>query len=526
MGWPNSQRAGSLGPTGSLEERWPPRPSCLGGLHSGGAGREGGGVPKVQTRRPAAGGYSSAFPKGRPEHIPSPREGRRAEGSPQSPRPGASRGRPALLSQAPTPTAACQAGLEGCAPGGPAHSGHKGAPARPRGSRKTMGRLGTGVEAKWRRRLASRSPATGSRPGGRGAPAARPRGRPPRAGWACGAAGGMRGPCAWPWAAGRRATPARLCSPLLARRGHRRRPSRRRRAKWRRSGRRAPSRRTPGAAARARDAREARGPRNCPPRPALRPGAPGAVPTPGRGAARCPGPAHDCREGERGRKTGAARPPLAGAPCPAGPACPHARPGRSPARGSARNLKITLGFGREERARGRPRRRARAGGAASWRQHGRRPFVLLRRAGAGAPGSPEEPAPGRGPPRARRGRRLRPSASSLEPRHVQSTPLPCTHQGSGQGRARAAPWTPEGRGGDPFPPQELSGLQSRPSPALPRTPAAKTHNSRSRTPLSSQTLAARGLLRKKKKNSSKGAKGTIFFFFFFLLTRSARCHGV
>lgn len=175
MGWPNSQRAGSLGPTGSLEERWPPRPSCLGGLHSGGAGRGGGGVPKVQTGRRAAGGYSSAFPKARPEHIPSPREGRRAEGSPQSPRPGASRGRPARLSQAPTPTAACQAGLEGCAPGGPgghAQSGDKGAPALPRGPRKTTGRQGTGVEAKWRRRLALRSPATGSRPGGRRAPAA------------------------------------------------------------------------------------------------------------------------------------------------------------------------------------------------------------------------------------------------------------------------------------------------------------------------------------------------------------------
>ena len=77
------------------------------------------------------------------------------------------------------------------------------------------------------------------------------------------------------------------------------------------------------------------------------------------------------------REEGRERPPLA-TPQPGPGSGPS--PGPSPAGGSALNLKIKLVFAREERARtgAQAALRLQSGrDAASWCQHGRRPFVLF-----------------------------------------------------------------------------------------------------------------------------------------------------
>lgn len=142
-------------------------------------------------------------------------------------------------------------------------------------------------------------------------------------------------------------------------------------------------------------ARDAPGP--AAPRDGLRrrPPARGAVPRtlsgPGRGTAACSGRPTTGRAGEGTRKRTAAA--ISRPQCDQ-PARPPAFPAPAPAGGSALNLKIKLVWeGGASAAGGTGCARAAPGrDAASWCQHGCRPFVLCCLGSAGAPRSPEKPA--------------------------------------------------------------------------------------------------------------------------------------
>lgn len=144
------------------------------------------------------------------------------------------------------------------------------------------------------------------------------------------------------------------------------------------------------------------------------------------------------------------RPPLA-TPQPGPGSGPSLGP--SPAGGSALNLKIKLVFAREERARtGAQAALGLQSGrdAASWCQHGRRPFVLFCLGSAGAPRSPEKPASEGETPTTKRKRGLRPGRrgflSFCDPL-PQSTSISSPYQGSNVEKrgelAQAAPWMPQ-----------------------------------------------------------------------------------
>lgn len=181
-------------------------------------------------------------------------------------------------------------------------------------------------------------------------------------------------------------SPGRFCR--LAR-GGRHRPSHGQRAKWRPSGRRVGLRR-------ARETRRATPPRPTAPETAPETGSPPLRSAGSRGPTwprarlllRAP---HD--RGDGGNEEGGRAAAISTAALP-GRARPPVQP--SPAATGSKPVKKT-GVWEEERARpGGQERRAAGGDAASWCQHGRRPFVLLRVASAGAPRSSEKPASGCG----------------------------------------------------------------------------------------------------------------------------------